>query len=67
MTSGRGRTGVCVVRVLAQSHGTLITLRINPDIDRFSTGAESSTADVESAVQTMREFLQSFLAETPES
>ncbi|MFF1380475.1 hypothetical protein [Streptomyces sp. NPDC058308] len=56
-----------MVRILAQSHGALITLQINPDIDSFSMGAESSTADVESALQTMREFLQSFLAETPGS
>ncbi|MEC4018793.1 hypothetical protein [Streptomyces sp. H27-D2] len=66
MAAGETRTGVCVVRVEAQTHGLLITLRLNPEIERFSTGVSVSTADAESAVQIVREFLLDFLAATPD-
>ncbi|MGW7521051.1 hypothetical protein ACWGJ2_36270 [Streptomyces sp. NPDC054796] len=64
MVSGSGRTGVCVVRVEAQTHGALITLRLNPDVERVPVGVDASTADAESAVRMVREFLLAFLAET---
>lgn len=57
---------MCVVRVETQAHGVLITLRFNPDIERLSTGAESTTADAAAALRTVREFLHSFLPEPPE-
>ena len=66
MTSARARTGVCVVRVEAQAHGALITLRLIPDIERLVTGAESSSADAEIAIRIVREFLLSFFAERPD-
>jgi hypothetical protein len=54
-------TGVCVVRVEAQSIGILITLRINPDAEQVSTERVLKVADVETAVQIVSEFLDIFV------
>lgn len=53
-------TGVCVVRVEVQSRGILITLRINPDVEQVSTERVLKVADVETAIQIVSEFLDSF-------
>jgi hypothetical protein len=53
-------TGVCVVRVEVQSRGILITLRINPDAEQVSTERVLKVADVETAIQIVSEFLDSF-------
>ncbi|MGW8374949.1 hypothetical protein [Streptomyces sp. ODS28] len=59
-SSGTGRTGVCVVRIEAQTHGVLITLSLAADIEADAPGVKTSTADTETAVRLVREFLMSF-------
>jgi len=53
-------TGVCVVRVEPQSWGILITLRIIPDAEQVSTERVRKVADVETAIQIVSEFLDTF-------
>jgi len=54
------RTGVCLVRIEAQDSGVLITLRTNADVQQVSTEQILVVADVEVAVQVVREFLIGF-------
>ncbi|WP_159403727.1 hypothetical protein [Streptomyces sp. NRRL S-646] len=58
------RVGVCVVRVEAQPYGPLITVRVKPDLGQALT-AKATTTDTEAAVTLVREFLQTFIADTP--
>ena len=54
------RTGVCIVRVEAQTHGALITLRLEPDIERQVSCIKTCTAEAETALRIVREFLLPF-------
>ena len=54
-------TGVCLIRVEAQRRGVLITLRMIPDADQVSSERMRKVADVEAAVQIVREFLREFV------
>ncbi|MFH8484350.1 hypothetical protein [Streptomyces longisporoflavus] len=62
MVAQRPGTGVCLVRVEVQLHSVLITVCTYADVERDTAGTQTSTTDVESAVQTVREFLLDFLA-----
>jgi hypothetical protein len=54
-------SGVCLIRVEAQRRGVLITLRMIPDADQVSSERVRKAADVETAVQIVREFLREFV------
>jgi hypothetical protein len=54
-------SGVCLIRVEAQRRGVLITLRMIPDADQVSGERVRKAADVETAVQIVREFLREFV------
>jgi hypothetical protein len=54
------RTGVCVVRIEIQRSGVLITLRTNADVTRPSAERVVVLADVNAAVEAVREFLVVF-------
>jgi hypothetical protein len=64
MHHGRSRTGLCILRIETQAKGVLITLRTNPDIEQVSGEKVSSVADVEAAVQSVREFLLAFVSDS---
>ncbi len=53
-----------MVRVEAQPYGPLITVRVKPDLGQALT-AKATTTDTEAAVTLVREFLQTFIADTP--
>jgi hypothetical protein len=53
-------TGVCVIRIEVQSRGILITLRINPDAEQVSTERVRRVVDIETAVQIVSDFLDTF-------
>jgi hypothetical protein len=54
-------SGICLIRVEAQRRGVLITLRMIPDADQVSSERVRKAADVETAVQIVREFLREFV------
>jgi predicted alpha-1,6-mannanase (GH76 family) len=54
------RTGICLVRIEAQDSGVLITLRTNADVEQVSTEQVLVVADINAAVQVVREFLTEF-------
>jgi hypothetical protein len=54
-------SGICLIRVEAQRRGVLITLRMIPDADQVSSERVRKAADVEAAVQIVREFLREFV------
>jgi hypothetical protein len=56
------RTGVCLVRIEIQQRGLLITLRTNDDIEQVSTERVQVVADIDSAVDAVRAFLEAFVA-----
>ncbi len=51
-------TAVCVIRIERQPTRPLITIRINYDITRVSTDAVRVMSDAESALDTVRDFLE---------
>jgi hypothetical protein len=55
------RTGVCLIRIEIQQRGPLITLRTNDDIQQVSTERVQVVADVDTAVDAVRTFLDAFL------
>jgi len=60
-SSQPSRAGYCVIRVETQGSGVLITLRTNLDADQVSTERLRRVAEVETAVQVVREFLRTFV------
>jgi hypothetical protein len=56
------RIGVCVVRIEPRRGGVLIKLLQNADVEQISTVRTSVTTDIDTAVQEVREFLNSFTA-----
>jgi hypothetical protein len=56
------RTGVCLIRIEIQERGPLITVRTNSDIRQVSTERVQVVADIETAVDAVRAFLDAFAA-----
>jgi hypothetical protein len=54
------RTAVCVVRAERQETGLLITLVINPDIEEISAQRSLRVADIDAALDAVRQFLVGF-------
>jgi hypothetical protein len=51
------RCGVCIVRVVRQATGLIITLTVRPDVDDASTQSERTITDVAQAVEAVRNFI----------
>lgn len=51
------RCGVCIVRVVRQNIGLLITLTERPDVDDASTQTQCTLTDVAQAVDAIRTFV----------
>jgi len=54
------RCGVCIVRVVRQATGLMITLIERPDVDDASTQTQRTVADVAQAVDALRDFILGF-------
>ncbi|MEU6726436.1 hypothetical protein ABZ917_22275 [Nonomuraea wenchangensis] len=63
MRAGRGKVGACVVRVEAQPYGMLISLRMMSELTEEAVVTAVVTGNVEEAVEIVRKFLKSFIAE----
>jgi hypothetical protein len=57
------RRGVCVVRVVRQSTGVLITLTERVDVDEASTQIERTLVSLPETVDAVRDFLVRFLTD----
>jgi hypothetical protein len=63
MFGGRGKTGVYIVRIVAQGERFVITALQNPDIRGTASEIKTSFADIESAVAAVRSFLKEFTSD----
>jgi len=52
------RCGVCIVRVVRQTTGLMITLIERPDVNDVSTQTQCTVADVAQAVDVIRTFIR---------
>ncbi|MEV4227888.1 hypothetical protein AB0J81_12455 [Streptomyces bobili] len=59
------RMGVCVVRVVCQPYGPLITVQVDLDPGKALTVRKTTTVDAEIAVEFVREFILDFIAASP--
>jgi len=57
MTSEPERCGVCIVRVVRQATGLVITLTQRPDVDDASTQTQRTLTDVAETVDAVRDFI----------
>ena len=60
MRNDRSRTGVCVIRVESQRRGVLVTVRTNADVAQLSAEHVMVVANIEAAVEAVRDFLVGF-------
>jgi hypothetical protein len=51
---------VCLIRIEAEEHRLLITIRSTPDISDQSTETVARYSDIEAAVAAARSFLEKF-------
>lgn len=54
------RCGVCIVRVIWQATGLMITLIERPDVDDASTQTQCTLTDVAQAVDAIKKFIFDF-------
>lgn len=70
MLSGRGkceeRCGVCIVRVVRQSTGLLMTVIERLDVDEASTETEQMLTGMPATLDAVRDFIVRFAADCPE-
>lgn len=55
-----GATAICIMRLERRGAGLLITVRMNADIRQLSGEWERSYADVDQALDQVRDFIQGY-------
>ena len=56
----RPQAAVCIIRAERHSTGMLITLLVNPDVEAVSGERSVRVADIDAALDTVRQFLVRF-------
>jgi hypothetical protein len=66
MSSPQSAAGVCVLRVEHLGEGVLITLSMNPDVDRVAGSLVRHTAEIDTCLAMIRDFLIEYARGSPD-